>query len=96
MAAGTPVIGSDVGGIREIVEDGATGFRVSPGDEIGLVDRLRWILEHPEEALDMGHRAQDLAKKLFSAEGYIQGYQRIFEAAQVLRARNAYHAPSTL
>jgi glycosyltransferase involved in cell wall biosynthesis len=96
MAAGTPVIGSDVGGISEIVEDGATGFRVSPGDEMGLADRLRWILEHPEEALDMGHRAQDLAKKLFSAEGYIQVYQRIFEAAQVLSARNAHHAPSTL
>ena len=47
MATGTPVIGSDVGGIKELVEDGGTGFRVPPGDEKALADKLRWILEHP-------------------------------------------------
>ena len=44
----------------------------------------------------MGRRAQDLAKDLFSAEGYIQGYQRLFEVAQALRDGNSSRASSAL
>ena len=63
MATGTPVIGSQVGGIPEMVEDGVTGFLVQPGDETMLAERLRWILEHPDEAWEMGRRAHAFAKR---------------------------------
>jgi glycosyltransferase involved in cell wall biosynthesis len=81
MAAGTPVIGSDVGGIPEMVKEGVTGFLVPPGDEITLAYRLRWVLEHPEEAREMGRRARAFAKGFFSTEAYVHGYRQIFEAS---------------
>jgi glycosyltransferase involved in cell wall biosynthesis len=97
MATSTPIIGSDVGGIPDMVKDGATGFLVSPGDENTLAEKLRWVLEHPEESQAMGRRARAFAERFFSTEAYIDSYQRIFAAAQtLLTERDEQHAPSTL
>jgi glycosyltransferase involved in cell wall biosynthesis len=81
MAAGTPVIGSDVGGIPEMVKEGVTGFLVPPGDEITLADRLRWMLEHHEEACEMGRRAGAFAEQFFSTDLYVQHYDDLLERA---------------
>ena len=96
MATGTPVIGSQVGGIPEMVEDGVTGFLVQPGDETRLAERLRWILEHPDEAEKMGRRARAFAESFFSTEAYTAGYQRVFELAQALPSPQRKYAPSSL
>jgi len=82
MAAGTPVIGSDVGGIPEMVQDGVTGWLVPPGDEDALADRLRWMLEHPEEGREMGRRAHAFAEQFFSTAKYVRHYDQIFERAE--------------
>jgi glycosyltransferase involved in cell wall biosynthesis len=88
MATGTPVIGSHVDGIPEIVQEGLTGFLVPPGDEEALAERLRWVLKHPQEAKAMGHRAREFARSFFSPEVYLAGYRRLFEMAkEVLKSR---------
>jgi glycosyltransferase involved in cell wall biosynthesis len=88
MATGTPVIGSHVDGIPEIVQEGLTGFLVPPGDEEALAERLRWVLKHPQEAKAMGHRAREFARSFFSTEVYLAGYRRLFEMAkEVLKSR---------
>ena len=81
MACGTPVIGSQVGGIPEMIKDGVNGFLVPPGNIDALADRLRWFLEHPVEARQMGQRAREFARKFFSSEAYIQNYARLFVLA---------------
>lgn len=40
MACGVPVVISDIGGIRDIIEDGVTGFLCKPGDTAAFVSRL--------------------------------------------------------
>jgi glycosyltransferase involved in cell wall biosynthesis len=82
MATGTPVIGSHVDGIPEIVQEGLTGFLVPPGDEEALAERLRWVLKHPQEAKAMGHRAREFARSFFSPKAYLAGYRRLFEMAE--------------
>lgn len=84
MACGTPVIASDVSGIPEVVEDGATGFLVSPGDRGALTERLLWVLTHPEEARAMGERARLFAQGFFSTEAYTQNYANLFSEAERL------------
>jgi len=81
MACGTPVIGSRVDGIPEMIEDGVTGFLVPPGDVKALAERLRWVLEHPVEAREMGQRAREFAQRFFSPEGYVRSYAKLFEIA---------------
>jgi D-inositol-3-phosphate glycosyltransferase len=48
MACGTPVIGSDVGGIKYTVKDGETGFLVPPNDPQALATRLAQVFQSPE------------------------------------------------
>jgi D-inositol-3-phosphate glycosyltransferase len=47
MACATPVIGSNVGGIKYSVRDGETGFLVPPRDPDALADRLARLLANP-------------------------------------------------
>jgi glycosyltransferase involved in cell wall biosynthesis len=95
MATGTPVIGSHVGGIPEMVHDGATGFLVPPEDEAALAEKIRWVFEQPERTREMGRDARAFAEKFFSTKAYINGYRQIFEDAQVFLT-NDEHAPSTV
>ncbi len=81
MAAGMPVIASAVSGIPEIIEDGKTGFLVPSGDVTALVNRLRLILQDPQQAREMGRNAREYARNFFSSETYVQNYARLFELA---------------
>jgi len=79
MACGTPVIGSAVGGIPEIIQEGETGFLIPPGDVGSLAGRLKWILEHPHEATQIGERARKFAGEFFSQELYIKNYSDLIQ-----------------
>jgi glycosyltransferase involved in cell wall biosynthesis len=50
QAAGVPVVTTDVGGARDVVEDGVTGRVLDPEDESGMADAITEILEDPDLA----------------------------------------------
>jgi glycosyltransferase involved in cell wall biosynthesis len=50
MAAGLPVVASDGGGAREIIENGKTGLLVPMGDARALAHALAQLLTTPELA----------------------------------------------
>jgi glycosyltransferase involved in cell wall biosynthesis len=58
MACGTPAVCTAVASMPEVVEDGVTGFIVSPNDPAALGEKLRWLREHPAEAEQMGRNAR--------------------------------------
>jgi glycosyltransferase involved in cell wall biosynthesis len=66
MASGTPVIASRVGGVPEIVEDGVTGFLVTPGDVSALRERLAQVLGDPALARRLGRRAREVVCQRFT------------------------------
>ena len=57
MACGIPVVATDVGSNRYLVEDGRTGFLVPPREPGPLADRIYQILTNPELAEEMGKEA---------------------------------------
>lgn len=77
MAATTPVIGTTVGGIPDIIQDGLTGFLVPPGDENALAEKMIYLLENPDEVVAMGQRGREFVQSYFSPEIYYEGYQKI-------------------
>ena len=48
QAAGRPVVSTDVGGVRDIVSDGVSGFVVPPGDIDAVAERLRALADDPD------------------------------------------------
>lgn len=65
MAAGLPVVASNVGGIPEAVDDGGTGWLAPPGDVEALTQRLRQIAENPEQAHAVGMAARKEVEERF-------------------------------
>jgi phosphoheptose isomerase len=57
MACGTPVIGSDVGGIKYSVADGKTGFLVPPEDPDRLAEKITELLDNPSLRAKMRENA---------------------------------------
>ncbi len=54
LALGRPVIASRVGGLPELVQDGASGRLVPPGDAVALAEAVREALADPEQAGEWG------------------------------------------
>jgi len=68
--AGCALVGTDLGGIRDIVLPGRTGILVPPDDQAALADALRGLLREPEEAIRLGKAARA------EALGYFEGRDR--------------------
>jgi D-inositol-3-phosphate glycosyltransferase len=66
MACGTPVIGSNVGGIKTTVSDGKTGFLVPPRDPDAVGERLAYLCANPELRLSLGQAGQRRAEEHFT------------------------------
>ena len=59
MAMGRCVLGSDVGGIRELIRDGETGLLFSAGSQAALIDRLASLLSGHVDAAKLGANARE-------------------------------------
>jgi starch synthase len=65
MACGTAVVGSRVGGIPEVVEDGVTGLLVPSGDPAALADALNTLVRDTALAGAMGRAGRARAAAEF-------------------------------
>jgi len=68
MAAGKPVISTDVGDVAEVIHDGVNGILVRPGDVDGFVDALERLIESPDLIGKMREESLDRIKKYHSPE----------------------------
>jgi glycosyltransferase involved in cell wall biosynthesis len=65
MAAGLPVVTSDVGGCKEAVLHGETGFLISPHDCAGMAQAIYEVLINKELSRSMGRAGRQRVRKLF-------------------------------
>ncbi len=80
MLCGTPVIGSSVGGIPDVIQNGINGYLFPAGDVDQLAKQLRTILDDPAVE-KMGEAAHTFAGQYFSPDAYADGYRRLLEEA---------------
>ena len=79
MAMALPTIGTDAGGVPELIDHKTTGLLVKPCDSRSIEEAVLWIMGHPESSVAMGlrarqwieqnHKSQFGAKKLAQALG---------------------------
>lgn len=79
MACGVPVVASNVGGLPEVIVDGATGFLHPPGDIEAMAASAIRILSSPELHAQMATAGQRHAIENFSAERIVPQYAAVYE-----------------
>jgi glycosyltransferase involved in cell wall biosynthesis len=78
MQAGLPVVASDVGGNREAVVDGETGWRYPAGNVRSLADRLETLLADGNTARNMGQAGRALARQRHDLQAMINAHARVY------------------
>ncbi|MGV8058420.1 MAG: glycosyltransferase family 4 protein [Smithellaceae bacterium] len=66
MSASIPVIASDFPLWRRIIDGTGSGLLVDPLDTKAISEAMRWILEHPAEAEEMGRRGRLAVEKIYN------------------------------
>lgn len=79
MAMAKPVIASEGGGTKEIVDDNLTGFLIKPKQPNLLEDKIIYLMNNPEKAWDMGFQGQQKIRQQFSIEAMCCGFIKIYE-----------------
>ncbi len=81
MAAGLPVVVSAVGGLRDTVEDGRTGYLVPFGDVEALARRVADLLADPERRAAVGAAAREAVVRDFSWERSVAATVEVYREA---------------
>lgn len=79
MAAAKPVIVSDIGGSAEAVEEGVSGFIVTPGDTMMLADRIIRLGKDRELRRKFGEAARTRVENLFTIEKNVLKTEQVYE-----------------
>ncbi len=79
MAAGRPVVATDVGGSGEAVVEGETGFLVSSGDCQTMAQRIVSLLKDPERRRVMGERSRRVVLEKFSCEAQLKSTEALYD-----------------
>jgi len=78
MSCGLPVIASDVGGVREAVDE-SCGVLVKREDREGLKRALEKLIKNPSLIKEMGKRAEEKASKEFSLDKMFRETERVYK-----------------
>ena len=77
MASGCACIGTDVVGVREVIQPGVTGLLVPENNAPALADAIALLLKDPEKAENLGKAARESVKQHFTLEVMNDNYTRL-------------------
>ncbi len=90
MAMKIPVVATDVGAVREIVEHDRTGLVVPPGDAGAIAQAVLDLLAGPPERVrDMVEQARKTVERRFALDTIARQQLQVYESLRRLRARHA-------
>lgn len=81
MASGIPVIASDIGGFKDTVRDGVTGYRIPMGNDLELAKKISYLLDHPDEGKKMGQVGRKIVEEEYDWDKIVEKhYIPLFES----------------
>jgi len=78
MAAGRPVVATNVGGASELIAEGETGYLVASGDDETMAARLVSLLREPQKAKAMGEMGKRLVARKFSCQAQLARTEELY------------------
>jgi glycosyltransferase involved in cell wall biosynthesis len=79
MGAARPVVATDVGGAREAIVEGESGYLVVSGDYQTMARRIAELLQNSKKAKAMGERGRAIVQQKFSSEVQLQRTSELYE-----------------
>jgi len=79
LASGVPVVGSDAGGLPEVIRDGETGILCPVGDIPGMAAAALSILQDRKRWSDMSKLAATDARERFSRDAIVTQYETLYQ-----------------
>ena len=76
---GKPVIATDVGGDKEMMKDGETGYLVREGNPEDIIEKINELLENKIKSKEMGKRGIEFVKKEFNWEKVAKNFLEIIK-----------------
>ncbi|MGI5193021.1 glycosyltransferase family 4 protein [Streptomyces sp. CA-288835] len=86
LAAARPVVATAVNGVPDLVEHGATGLLGPPRDPDGMAEAVGWLLDHPNEAAEMGRQGRSHVRTVFGPETMCAAIDACYRRMLSLRA----------
>lgn len=94
LAAGCPMVATDIDGTREVVEDGRSGVLITPGDARALARGVERIVRAPILARRLAARGRRRAEELFDVRDQVERTAALYRGALAAAgARNTAPAP---
>jgi len=88
MAAGLPVVASNVGGIPELVTEAVTGHLVPPADPNALASAILDLLDHPDRAIAFGEAARARIEQQYSFDRMVAQFESLYTSRSIDPARS--------
>lgn len=85
LASGRPVVSTNVGGVKDVVEDGVNGYLVALGDASGLAKRLLELAKDPEKRATFGRNGRQKVLRSYSKERLVKNMKALYEEALGVR-----------
>jgi glycosyltransferase involved in cell wall biosynthesis len=95
MALGRPVVATDVGGVRDAVVEGETGFVVKSGDVTGFAAAVTKLAADPGFASRLGEGGRRRHRERFTVEGMVSAHFDLFELLVARRAKQGQSSPES-
>ena len=83
FANGLPVLASRIGSLEEVIEEHVTGLFFEPGNVRDLANTADWLLNHPEECMQMGANARSTYLNKYSPEVNYTQLLNIYNQARI-------------
>ena len=80
-----PVIATNVGGIPELIKDGETGFLVEKGNSEELIEKILFLINNREKAIQMGQKGRKFIENNFSWEKVGENFINIMKKLELLK-----------
>lgn len=78
MALSKPVVATDIPGPRDIVLNGVTGYLVPPSDIESMAEKIKYLLDNPDNANKMGEAGRKRVEEIFKIEETVNKIENIY------------------
>jgi glycosyltransferase involved in cell wall biosynthesis len=85
MAAGVPVVATAVGGTKELIADGETGYLAPPGDACALGERITFALANEAERMRVAASGRRFINVEFGMERMVESVEKLYD--ELMRER---------